>query len=90
MPSTTSPSSTPPLQQPTTLGAAFLALTNSLFAAGTLLELWDLTASQVAALQLVIGNALIVIALLAVRQHTVTTTENRADVAEALATPPPD
>lgn len=89
MPDPTPPSTTPLPQQPTAIGAAFLALTNSLFAAGTLLELWELTGVQIAAIQLVIGNALIVVTLLAVRSHTVTVTENRAEVAEALRTPPP-
>jgi hypothetical protein len=76
-------------RQPTTIGAAFLALTNSVFAAGTLLGVWSLTAEEVAALQLVLGNVVIVVTLLAVRQHTVSLTENREQVAEALVTPPP-
>lgn len=75
--------------EPTSIGAAVLALTNSLFAAGTLLGVWSLSTEAIASLQLVIGNVIIVLVLVGVRSHTVTTTENREQVASALATPAP-
>lgn len=89
MPDPTPSPATPLVQQPTAIGAAFLAFTNSAFAAGTLLEFWSLTAVQVAAIQLVLGNFFIVVTLLAVKSHTSTPAETADKVATALATPPP-
>ena len=73
----------PQTQQPTTITGAALALINSIFAMGVLLNWWMLSAPQIAGIQLVFGNLFLVIGVVAVQSHTSTKTETKMAVEAA-------
>lgn len=79
--SNTSPQS----QQPTTLAGAALAFINSIFAMGVLLEWWNLSAPQIAGIQLVFGNLFLFIGVIMVQAHTDTKQESAGKAADKVA-----
>lgn len=54
--------------EPVGIGALVVALTNSVLAAGTLLGVWSLTADQVAGLNLVVVNVVLLVTALLTRR----------------------
>lgn len=74
-------------KEPVTLAGAVLALLNSVLGGGVILGIWTLTPEGIAAFMLIAGNLFIVLTMLFARAHTVSLSENREQVATALATP---